>query len=259
MIQTDASINPGNSGGPLVNAAGEVVGVNSSIYSTNGGGSIGLGFAIPINRVRRVADDIVSHGRVRRPWIGVQLEQPMTQNPRDLIARGAVVALVTPGSPAQRAGIRPGDVIVRSRTRSIRNRFDWDAALLDLRVGERVPLVVRRGSSEVPVTVTIADLPEVSAPKVEVLKELEVVTLTPAIRAERRILSPRGALIYRASDRIQGELLIQPGDVIIQINRTTVGSAEDVSRALDYYSGRGPIRLFFERQGQISSTDFVIR
>jgi serine protease Do len=259
MIQTDASINPGNSGGPLVNASGEVVGVNSSIYSTNGGGSIGLGFAIPINRARRVAEDILSHGRVRRPWIGVQLEQPKTENPRDLIAQGATVATVTPGSPAQRAGIRPGDVILRSRVRAIRNRFDWDAALLDLRVGEQVPLVVRRGSSEVPVTVTIADLPEVSAPKVQVMKELEVVTMTPAIKAERGILSPRGALIYGASDRIQNELLIQPGDVIIQINRTPIGSAEDVSRALDYYAGRGPIRLFFERQGQIASTDFVIR
>ncbi len=71
MIQTDASINPGNSGGPLVTADGEVIGVNSSIYSTSGG-SIGLGFAIPINRARRVADDLVEHGRVRRPWIGVQ-------------------------------------------------------------------------------------------------------------------------------------------------------------------------------------------
>jgi serine protease Do len=259
MIQTDASINPGNSGGPLVNASGEVVGVNSSIYSTNGGGSIGLGFAIPINRARRVAEDILSHGRVRRPWIGVQLEQPRTENPRDLIARGATVAAVTPGSPAQRAGLRAGDVIVRSRVRAIRNRFDWEAALLDLRVGERVPLVVRRGSGEVPVTVTIADLPEVSAPKVQVLKELEVVTITPAIKAERGIRSPQGALIYRASDRIQSELLIQPGDVIIQINRTPIASAEDVSRALDYYAGRGPIRLFFERQGQIASTDFVIR
>jgi serine protease Do len=259
MIQTDASINPGNSGGPLVSAAGDVIGVNSSIYSTNGGGSVGIGFAIPINRARRVADDLMTHGRLRRPWIGVQLEQPRTQNPRDLIARGALVASVTPGSPAQRAGLRPGDLILRSRTRSIRNRFDWDAALLDLRVGEQVPLVVRRGGSEVPVTVTIADLPEVSAPKVQVLRELEVVTLTPAIKAERGILSPRGALIYRASERITGELFIQPGDVIVQINRTPIGSAEDVSRALDYYSGRGPIRLFFERQGQISSTDFVIR
>jgi serine protease Do len=259
MIQTDASINPGNSGGPLVSAGGEVIGVNSSIYSTNGGGSVGIGFAIPINRARRVADDLLNHGRLRRPWIGVQLEQPRTDNPRDLIARGALVASVTPGSPAQRAGIRPGDLILRSRSHAIRNRFDWDAALLDLRVGEQVPLVVRRGGSEVPVTVTIADLPEVSAPKVQVLRELEVVTLTPAIRAERGIRSSRGALIYRASERITGELFIQPGDVIVQINRTPIGSAEDVSRALDYYSGRGPIRLFFERQGQISSTDFVIR
>jgi serine protease Do len=258
MIQTDASINPGNSGGPLVNANGEVVGVNSSIYSTSGG-SIGLGFSIPINRARRVADDLLSHGRVRRPWIGVQLEPVQTNNPRDLIARGARVASITPGSPAERGGVKVGDVITRSRTRTIRNRFDWDAALLDLRVGEQVPLQLRRGGRDVQVTVAIADLPEVSAPKVQVLRELEIVSVTPAIRAERRLSSARGALVYRASDRITGELMIQPGDVIVQINRTPITSAEDASRALDYYAGRGPIRLFFERQGQISYTDFVIR
>ena len=258
MIQTDASINPGNSGGPLVDASGEVIGVNSSIYSTSGG-SIGLGFSIPINRARRVADDLLSHGRVRRPWIGVQLEPVRTQNARDLIARGARVAGVTSGSPADRAGMRPGDVIVHARTRTIRNRFDWEAALLDLRVGEQAPLVLQRGGREVSLTVTVADLPEVSAPKVQVLRELEVLTLTPAIRAERAITSTRGALIYKASERMNAELGVQVGDVIIQINRTAITSAEDVSRALDYYAGRGPIRLFVERQGQISSTDFVIR
>ena len=259
MIQTDASINPGNSGGPLVSAAGEVIGVNSSIYSTNGGGSIGLGFAIPINRARRVAEDLLSHGRVRRPWIGVRLEQAGTGNPRDQIARGAMIASVTPGSPASKAGLRSGDVILRARSRGIRNRFDWEAALLDLRVGESVPLLLRRDGREVPATVTIADLPEVSAPKVEVLKELELVTLTAAIRAERGVRSPQGALVYRASQRISEELLIQPGDVVVQINRTPVTSAEDAARALDYYAGRGPIRLFYERQGQLASTDFVIR
>jgi serine protease Do len=258
MIQTDASINPGNSGGPLVSADGEVIGVNSSIYSTSGG-SIGLGFAIPINRARRVADDLVEHGRVRRPWIGVRLEQPKSDNPRDYIARGARVAAVTPGSPAERAGIRVGDVLLREKTRAIRNRFDWDAALLDLRVGEQVPLVVHRGSSDLPVSVTIADLPEVSAPKVQVLKELELVTLTPAMRAERGFRSEKGALVYRATDRISQELFIQPGDLIIQINRTEIGSAEDASRALDYYAGRGPIRLICERDGQLFSTDFGIR
>ena len=258
MIQTDASINPGNSGGPLVSADGEVVGVNSSIYSTSGG-SIGLGFAIPINRARRVAEDLIDHGRVRRPWIGVRLDQPRTENPRDNIARGARVATVTPGSPAERAGIRIGDVLVRARTRTIRNRFDWDAALLDLRVGDQVPLVVHRGSNDVSVTVTIADLPEVSAQKVQVLRELELVTLTPAIRAERGIRSEKGALVYKVSDRMTQELQIQPGDVIVAINRSLIGSAEDASRALDYYAGRGPIRLICEREGQTFPIDFVIR
>jgi serine protease Do len=258
MIQTDASINPGNSGGPLVSADGEVIGVNSSIYSTSGG-SIGLGFAIPINRARRVADDLVEHGRVRRPWIGVRLEQPRSDNPRDYIARGARVAAVTPASPAERAGIRVGDVLLREKTRAIRNRFDWDAALLDLRVGEQVSLVVRRGGSELPLNVTIADLPEVSAPKVQVLKELELVTLTPAIRAERGIRSEKGALVYGASNRITQELFIQSGDLIVAINRTEIGSAQDASRALDYYAGRGPILMICERNGQLFSTEFVIR
>ena len=259
MVQTDASINPGNSGGPLVNASGEVIGVNSSIYSTSGGGSIGLGFAIPINRVKRVTEDLLAHGRVRRPWIGARLEEPRTDNPRDLIARGATIASVTPGSPAEKAGLRAGDVITRVRNHVVHNRFDWDAALLDLRVGEQVPLTVRRGQSSVDLTVTIADLPEVSAPKVAVLREMELVTLTPAIRAERGILSPRGALVYRASERVTEELGMVPGDVIVQINRTPVASAEDVSRALDYYAGRGAIRVFFEHEGQIIPTDFFIR
>jgi serine protease Do len=259
MVQTDASINPGNSGGPLVSATGEVIGVNSSIYSTSGGGSIGLGFAIPINRARRVADDLLAHGRVRRPWIGARLEEPRTENPRDLIARGATVASITPGSPAERAGLRRGDVITRVRTRAVRNRFDWDAALLDLRVGEQVPLAVRRDGAQLDLTVTIADLPEVSAPKVQVLREMELVSLTPAIRAERGVRSSQGALIYRASERITEELGMAPGDVIVMINRTVVSSAEDVSRALDYYAGRGPIRVFFEHQGQIIATDFSIR
>jgi serine protease Do len=258
MIQTDAAINPGNSGGPLVNAAGEVVGVNSSIYSTSGG-SIGLGFAIPINRARRVADDLVTHGRVRRPWIGVRLEQPKSDNPRNYIALGARIASITPGSPAERAGLRAEDVLVKVRTRTIRNRFDWDAALLDLRVGEQVPLVVRRGNGQVSVNVAIADLPEVSAQKVQVLRELELVTLTPAIRAERDVRSEAGALVFRASDRITQDLQIQAGDVIVQVNRTPVRSAEDASRALDYYAGRGPIRMFCEREGQIFPIDFMIR
>jgi serine protease Do len=258
MIQTDAAINPGNSGGPLVDADGEVIGVNSSIYSPSGG-SVGLGFAIPINRVARVVDDLLEHGQVRRPWIGAKLRHLTSQNPRDIITAGAVVQTVVPGSPAAAAGLRAGDVILRVGTRTIRNEYDWQAALLDLRVGDEAPLRVQRGSRQLDVGVRVADLPEVTAPKVQVLRELELTTVTPAIRAERGLRSSAGALVTSVSDRVADELGIQQGDVIVQVNRTQVRSADDVARAIDYYGGRGPIRLFVERNGRIFFTDIVIR
>ncbi|MDB4908385.1 MAG: putative family peptidase [Gemmatimonadetes bacterium] len=258
MIQTDAAINPGNSGGPLVNADGEVIGVNSSIYSTSGG-SVGLGFAIPINRARRVADDLLEHGAVRRPWVGLKLEARRSDNPRDAIARGAVVAQVVPGSPAARAGMSAGDVITSVNGHAVHNSFDWEGKLLDLRVGETAALVVRRSGRDTPLRVAIADLPDVSAPKVAVLKEVELTTLSQAIRAERGVRSASGAYVFRISDRMQQELSLQPGDVIVQVNRTSVASAEDVARAIDYYAARGPVTFFFERNGQIFRTDVYLK
>jgi serine protease Do len=258
MIQTDASINPGNSGGPLVNALGDIVGMNSSIFSPSGG-SIGLGFAIPVNRVKHVTEDLLAHGTVRRPWIGLKPEIPQGQIQRETLRAGLVVGAVVPGSPADRAGIRRGDVLTRSRSRVIRNSFDWEAELLDLRVGDQVPLVLKRAGRDVPVSVTIADLPEVSAAKVAVLKELELVTLTPAIRVDRGIRSPKGALIYNLSDRVSDELGLEKGDVIVQINRIPVESADDAARAMNPGAGRATIHMFFERGGRIYSTDFMIR
>ncbi|HET7586212.1 MAG TPA: trypsin-like peptidase domain-containing protein [Gemmatimonadaceae bacterium] len=258
MIQTDAPINPGNSGGPLVVATGDVVGVNSSIYSPSGG-SVGLGFAIPINRARRVAEDLLAHGQVARPWVGVKLNLPSSRLPGRTLRSGVVVESVVPGSPADKAGLQPGDVLVKSRGRALRNPFDWEAELLDLRVGEEVPLVVRRGDREFTTNVRIANLPEVSAPKVQVLRELELVTLTPTIRAERGIVSRRGALIFNVSDRVSRELGIQKGDVIVQVNRTPIESAQDVAKAIDSYGDRAAIRMYFERGGRIYSTDFMIQ
>jgi serine protease Do len=257
MIQTDASINPGNSGGPLVNALGEVIGVNSSIYSPSGG-SIGLGFAIPINRAKRVTEDLLAHGVIRRPWVGLKL-QPAAPGGLRLQARGVLVSAVVPGSPAAKAGIQSGDYLVQSRDRPIHSAYDWEAERLELRVGEDVPLVVRRGSREMNVSVKVADLPEVNAPKVTVLREIQLVTLTPAIRAERSIRRANGALVQSVSQRVADQLGIQSGDVILQINQVPIADAESAARALDYYAGRGGIVMYIERQGQVYTTEFVIQ
>ena len=256
MIQTDASINPGNSGGPLVNAAGEVIGVNSSIFSPSGG-SIGLGFAIPINRARRVADDLLAHGVVRRPWVGLQPQLSRTPG-SGATANGVVVGSVVPGSPAARAGIRAGDVLLRSRNRALHSPYDWYAELLELRVGENDTILVRRGGRELQIGVEVVDLPDVNAPRVTVLREIELISLTPPIRAQYQVRSRQGALVNRVSERVQQQIGLQAGDVIVQINRTPVTSAEDVNRILTTF-GRGAIRLYFERGGQIYATEFRLQ
>lgn len=258
MIQTDASINPGNSGGPLINAEGQVVGVNSSIYTPTGG-SIGLGFAIPIDRARRVAEDLLATGSVRRPWIGVKVQQSGASAARGSLNSGAAIESVVPGSPAEEASLRAGDVITQSRDRFIRNPYDWEAELLELRVGETVELTVRRGSRDQQVRVRVRDLPEVGAERVAVLRELELISLTPAIRAERGLRAERGAVVASVTDRVSQDLGIRGGDLIIQVNRTPVTDAQQAARVLEYYIGRGPIRMFFERNGTIYSTDFRIR
>lgn len=258
MIQTDASINPGNSGGPLINAEGAVVGVNSSIY-TPSGGSIGLGFAIPIDRARRVAEDLLAHGSVRRPWIGVKVQQSSATAARGSLNTGATIETIVPGSPAADANLRVGDVITQSRDRVIRNPYDWEAELLELRVGESVELTVRRGARDQKISVRVRDLPEVGAERVAVLRELELITMTPAIRAERGLKSERGAIVAAVTERVSSDLGIRAGDLIVAVNRIPVTDAPEAARALEYSIGRGPIRMFFERNGNIFWTDFRIR
>ena len=250
MIQTDAAINPGNSGGPLVNAAGEVIGMNSVIY-TPSEGSVGLGFAVPINRVKRVADDLIAHGTISQPWIGVVLRQPNTSNPRDAIAMGAIVESVTPSSPVADAGIKSGDQILRVGAQNIRNYYVWESAQLDLRVGDRVTLHVKRGSNELDVPLRVADRPEISAKKVKVLKDLQAITLTPAIRADKGIRSTAGAYVYSITPELSSETYLQKGDVIVQLGNASVRSADDLATLFDRVTGRGRFTLAFERGGRI--------
>lgn len=151
MLQTDAAINPGNSGGPLVNAAGDVIGINTFIYtgSTSNKGSIGIGFAIPISRARRVADELIKYGRRRDIWTGIAVQnidrsiaQALGYDKTD----GVVIASVEPKSPGSVAGVRSGDIIGRLGNRRIQSHADIDGFFLDYFVGDTVRMnIIRKG------------------------------------------------------------------------------------------------------------------
>jgi serine protease Do len=256
MIQTDAAINPGNSGGPLTNALGEVVGVNSSIFSSSGG-SVGLGFAIPIERAARVADEIIRNGTVRRAWVGLEVKGASAM--REWKSEGGVVLnSVAPGGPAARAGLRPSDVLVEANGRRLRNYLDWEAVKLDLHVGDTVDVLVRSGSSRVHRRIITGDLPTVAAQKITVLQDLQLINVTPAIQAERGIRSERGALIFKISPQVSRATGLQEGDVILGINRSPVRNASEVADLLNIRPGQ-VIRIYVERAGQVTFTDLVFR
>jgi serine protease Do len=256
MIQTDAAINPGNSGGPLTNALGEVVGVNSSIFS-NSGGSVGLGFAIPIERALRVADEIIRNGSVRRAWVGLEVEG--ASGMRNWKSQGGVVvASVAPGGPAAKAGLRKGDALVEANGRRLRNYLDWEAVKLDLHVGDAVDLEVRSDRETAHRRVVTGDLPTVTAEKFTVLQDLELVNVTPAVQAERGIRSGSGVLIFKISPQVSRATGLLEGDVILAVNRTAVRGAKQVADLLNVPSGE-VVRLYLERDGQITFTDLVFR
>jgi serine protease Do len=251
MIQTDAAINPGNSGGPLVNADGEVVGVNAFILSQSGG-SVGLGFAIPIERAMRVAGDLRRLGHVRRGWVGVEVDEaPQSTTWRH--QSGVVVQRVAPGGPGYRL-LKQGDRIEQVGGEVVRNFLTWEKVLLDLAPGDTLRLLVRRGEEAREVAVVAAALPSASAARVN-LRDLTLITVTPAIQAERQLATGQGALVVAAGPTWQSALAIQPGDVIVQINNYPIRSAEQVGQVVSYLQGRTAMRFFFVRGDQVIYTD----
>ncbi len=250
MVQTDAAINPGNSGGPLANALGEVIGVNSSIFSSSGG-SVGIGFSIPIERALKVADEIVRRGEMHRAWTGLEV----TGRTGARADGGLRVGSVTPGGPADAAGLRVGDRLVAANGRRLATWLDWEAVKLDLAVGDTVGVTVQRAGAPLARRLTVRDLPSVAAQKVTLFRDLQLVTVTQAIREERQLATDRGALIFRASDEVQQSTGLRDGDVILAINNARVESAAEVREAIERLGRTRGFRLYFERQRRILYTD----
>jgi putative serine protease PepD len=150
-LQTDAAINPGNSGGALVNLSGEVIGINTAIATSGqNAGNIGVGFAIPSNKAKAAADQLIAGGKVSHPYLGVRLTDS---------AGGALIAEVVPGGPAEKAGIQRGDVVTKAGTRAIANSNALVAAVQAGKAGEQLQLTIQRNGSEQQVTVTLGEAP----------------------------------------------------------------------------------------------------
>jgi len=250
FIQTDAAINRGNSGGPLFNLRGEVIGINTAIYSPSGG-SIGIGFAIPSNLAQRVVAQLRENGRVRRGWLGVNIQQVTDEIAEALRlpggARGALVARAQEGGPAATAGIRNGDIILRFNGVEVREMRNLPRIVADNMVGAQVPVVVWRDGREETITVTLGELPAEqaqaggpqapaqSAAPVELAGlGLRVMAITEELR-QRFNLRPdqRGVVIVEvAPNSPAAERDLRPGDVIVEVQQERVNTPAEVQERL---------------------------
>ncbi len=259
FIQTDVAINPGNSGGPLINMRGEVVGINSQIYSRSGG-FMGISFAIPMDEAIRVSEQLRASGRVSRGRIGVQIDQ-VTKDVAESIGMGkptgALVRGVETGSPADKAGIEAGDVIVRFDGKVIERHSDLPRLVGSIKPGTRSNLTVFRRGSNKDLTILIGELePEAVAEKSPEREEkpkasaaaqalgLVVSELTDGQRRELKLKA--GVKVEAATDAAQ-RAGIREGDVIVAIANTQVSNVKDFDAVLAKVDRSKPLNILFRR------------
>jgi serine protease Do len=258
FIQTDASINPGNSGGPLINARGEVVGVNTAIASGSGG-SVGIGFAIPTNLVKPVVAQLAESGRVTRAWLGVSI-QPITKELATSFGlpdtSGALVSGVTDNSPAAKVGLKQGDVITRYDGRAVARVNDLPRAVAETPVGREVPIEILRDGKRLALTVKVAQLEErdrqASAAEPAGTKlGIAARSLTPELARSLNVPDARGVLVERVEDGSRAQTAgIAVGDVIVEVNRTPVATVDALQAALAKHPAGKPVLVLVQREGQ---------
>jgi serine protease Do len=242
FIQTDVAVNPGNSGGPLFNLKGEVIGINSQIYSQTGGYQ-GLSFAIPIDVAAKVKDQLVQHGKVTRGRLGVSIQE-VTQPLADSFGlkgpQGALVSSVERDSPAARAGLEPGDVIIRLNEHEVDRSADLPALVADMQPGARAKLEVIRKGTPKTLTAVIGEMKDGTvAQRSDTRQEKGRLGLAvrPLEREEQRQAGVPGGLLVEDASGPAAQAGIEPGDIILSLNGTAVSSVEQL-RSLANKAGK---------------------
>ncbi len=248
FIQTDAAINPGNSGGPLVNLSGEVVGINTAISSRNGGYQ-GVGFAIPVNLAKWVGGQLVEKGRVERAYLGVIIQPVSHQLAQQFgvkVHEGVLVSQVQPGTPAAKAGLKEGDVIVEFAGKAVSSPQQLQAAVEQTKIGAKVEMAVVRDGKRVSIPVTPNEQPEdlglarrgsrgFANPESSRFDKLglQVETLTAEVAGQLKVSADSGVVVTDVrSGSPADQAGLTPGMVITQANHQTVKSVDDLQEAL---------------------------
>ncbi len=269
FLQIDAPINRGNSGGPTFNLHGQVIGINTAIYSPSGG-SVGIGFAIPSNLAKNVVVQLKEHGHATWGWLGIAIESITPSIAKSLgldqehPTGAALVASVSENSPAAKAGLKPGDVITAAGGHQIRDPHDLPRLVAAAPIGSKLPLKILRDGKELTLEATIGEMPK--APETEQAAEqsggpesalgMEFVPLTPQLRS--RLHTPKdvkGVVVGRVADNSPAASLgIQPGDVVESIDRKPVTTPREATAQLKEAAAHGDVLLLLNRHG---TSEFV--
>ncbi len=268
FIQIDAPINRGNSGGPTFNLSGEVIGINTAIYSPSGG-SVGIGFAVPSNTAKSVVAQLKEKGRVTRGWLGIAIQSISPSIAKSLGVDsekpiGALVASVTPDSPAAKAGLKAGDVVLSAEGHPIKAVHDLPRLVAAAPIGQKFDLTIRRNGKEMTVAATLAEMPEnpqqaAASPSGEEQATslgLQLSSLSPGLRRQFRVPKDvEGVVVTKVADDSPAAALgIQPGDVIMSIDQHPAKTPQEAAAELKQAAATGNILLLLNRHG---TTQFV--
>ncbi len=253
MIQTDAAINPGNSGGPLVNADGEVIGVNTFIFTTSRG-SEGIGFAIPINRVKGIISDLIDKGKVVKGWVGIKVQDltPLLAQSLNLDEKqGAIVIQVEKGSPGEKAKLKRGDLIKEINGEKIRDKSDFQDYLSFIKPGDKLKLSLVRDKKKIQTELSAQKEPEIKiSGEKEDLLGITVSGITSGLADKLNLSGQEGVVILSVDKDGKGASLgLREGDVIRKVGNKEIKDMDDYKDAMGELKNARMLVMVIERQG----------